>query len=123
MKSQGMTDQGMMCQPQAQQMADGSPMQKMMGCCPMMGKGMRGDMKPTSGGLFGSQVTPRMNLLVDDVRDYLVVQLDQLNNKRLKVGDVKADEKTITADIVTLDNSLVQRLGVDRRTGGIEYRN
>ena len=62
-----------------------------------------------------------MNLSLDEVRDYLAVQLDHLNNKRLKVGDV--DDKTITADIVTLDNSRVQRPGVNRRTGGIDYRN
>jgi hypothetical protein len=30
---------------------------------------------------------------------------------------------TITADIVTVDNSLVLRLKVDRHTGTIEYQN
>ena len=34
-----------------------------------------------------------------------------------------ADGGTITADIVTVDNSLVQRLKVDQRTGTIEYQN
>jgi hypothetical protein len=29
---------------------------------------------------------------------------------------------TITADIATVDNSLVQRLKVDRHTGAIEYQ-
>ncbi len=102
---------GMMC---------GKPQQSKMGCCPMMAK--MEDMG-NSGGIFGPRVTPSMNLSEQDVRDYLAVQLDQLNNKRLKIGDVKADDRTITADIVTVDNSLVQRLGVDRRTGGIEYKN
>jgi len=55
-----------------------------------------------------------------DVRGYLALQLDRLNNKRRKVGDVHAEDGTITADIVTVDNSLVQRLKVDRRTGAIE---
>ena len=41
----------------------------------------------------------------------------------LKVGDVRSDDGTITADIVTVDNSLVQRLRVDRHTGAIEYQN
>jgi hypothetical protein len=50
------------------------------------------------------------------------VQLERLNNKRLKVGEIKADNGTITADVVTVDNSLVQRLKVDRRTGAIEYQ-
>ena len=83
------------------------------------GEGMQGGM----GALFGSRVTPTMNLSVDDVRGYLAVQLDRLNNKRLKVGDIKADDGAITADIVTIDNSLVQRLKVNRHTGTIEYQN
>jgi hypothetical protein len=115
--------------------------QQMMGGCPMMGgmmgqgKGgmmgsgmmgpdmMQGGMAPGMGAVFGTHVTPMMNLSVEDVRGYLAVQLDRLNNKRLKIGDVKADDGNITADIVTLDNSLVQRLKVDRHTGAIEYQN
>jgi hypothetical protein len=85
-----------------------------------MGSGM---MQGQMGALFGSRVTPTMNLSVDDVRGYLAVQLDRLNNKRLKVGDIKSEDGTITADIVTIDNSLVQRLKVDRYTGAIEYQN
>ncbi len=71
--------------------------------------------------LFGSRVVPTMNLSVDDVRNYLSLRLDRLNNKRLKLGEVKADDRTITADVVTVDNSLVQRLKVDRHTGDIDY--
>jgi hypothetical protein len=73
--------------------------------------------------MFESRVTPMMNLSVEDVRGYRAVQLDRLNNKRLKVGDVKSDDGSITADIVTVDNSFVQRLKVDRHTGTIEYQN
>ncbi|EIG62837.1 hypothetical protein [Bradyrhizobium sp. WSM1253] len=89
----------------------------------MMGSGMMGGGGARSGmgELFGSRVTPVMNLSVDDVRGYLDAQLTRLNNKRLKIGDVKSDDATITADIVTVDNSLVQRLKVDRHTGAIEY--
>jgi hypothetical protein len=90
----------------------------------MMGSGMmQGGMGPGMGGLFGSRVTPMMNLSVEDMRGYLAVQLARLNNKRLKIGDIKSDDGTITADIVTIDNSLVQRLKVDRHTGAIEYEN
>ena len=85
-----------------------------------MGPGM---MQGGMGALFGSHVTPVMNLSTEDVRGYLNAQLDGLNNKRLKIGDIKADDGTITADIVTVDNSLVQRLKVDRHTGAIEYQN
>lgn len=66
---------------------------------------------------------PMMNLSAEDVRGYLDAQLDRLNNKRLKVGDVKSDDGTITADIVTVDNSLVRRLKVNPHTGAIGYQN
>ena len=56
--------------------------------------------------LFGSRVTPVMNLSPEDVRGYLGLQLQRLNNKRLKIGDLKSDDGTITADVVTVDNSL-----------------
>jgi hypothetical protein len=57
----------------------------------MMGSGMMGS-GTTQGGtpsggmgaLFGSRVTPMMALSIEDVRGYLGVQLDRLNNKRLK---------------------------------------
>jgi hypothetical protein len=90
----------------------------------MMPRGMGPGMtQGGKGALFGSRVTPIMNLSIEDVRGYLTSQLDGLNNKRLKVGDITADDGTITADIVTVDNSLVQRLKVDRHTGTIEYQN
>ena len=127
-----------------------NPQMQMMGGCPnagnmmgqgmqgmgsgMMGSGMMGSGMMGSGttqestpagmsALFGSRVTPMMALSVEDVRGYLGVQLDHLNNKRLKLGDIRSDDGTITADVVTLDNSLVQRLKVDRHTGAIEYQN
>src|SRR5262249_5937480 len=76
----------------------------------MMGSGMmQGGTRSGMGGLFGSRVTPIMNLSVEDVRGYLALQLERLDNKRLKLGDLKSDDKIITADIVTVDNSLVQR--------------
>jgi hypothetical protein len=105
-------------------MGDGRMGRGMMGGSGMMdgmmhhGSGMQGGMQSW----FGTRVRPVMNLSVDDVRGYLDQQVDRLGNKRLKVGEVKtADEGVITADIVTADNSLVQRLKVDRRSGDIEY--
>ena len=116
---QGMMGPGMM----GPGMMQGGMGQGMMGPG-MMGPGMmRGGMGAGTGALFGSRVTPMMNLSVEDVRGYLALQLDRLNNKRLKVGDINAEDGTITADIVTVDNSLVQRLKVDRRTGAIVYQN
>ena len=63
-----------------------------------------------------------MNLSAEDVRGYLAVQIDRLKNKRLKIGEIKVEDGTITADIVTVDNSLVQRLNVNRHTGAIDYQ-
>ena len=84
---------------------------------------MDGRMSGGMGGLFGSRVVPKMNLSADDVRSYLTAQIDRLGNKRLKVGSVNADTGNIIAEVVTVDNSLVQRMQVDRSTGTIEYEN
>jgi hypothetical protein len=149
MMGQGMTGSGQTGQQPGQPTMGGSPMMGgMMGPGMMQGGGMgpgmmqgggmgpgmmqgggmgpgmmQGGMGPGGSAIFGTRVTPMMNLSVDDVRGYLAVQLDRLNNKRLKVGDIKSEDGTITADIVTIDNSLVQRLKVDRHTGIIEYQN
>jgi hypothetical protein len=91
----------------------------------MMGMGpgsMQGSAAQGMASVFGSRVAPMMNLSVEDVQGYLTAQLDRLKNRRLKVGDVKTDAGTIIADVVTVDNSLVQRLKVDRHTGAIEYQ-
>jgi hypothetical protein len=97
----------------------GSEMMRQMGRGMMMGSGMMQGVV----GLFGSRATPVMNLSIEDVRGYLTLRLERLNNKRLKIGELKSDDGTITADIVTVDNSLVQRLKVDRHTGAIQYEN
>lgn len=134
-QEQGQRMHGTMGQQTDQPMMEGCPMMgsKMGQRGGMMGQGMGpgsmhggmgpGMMQGGMGALFGSRVTPMMNLSAEDVRGYLGGQLDRLDNKRLKVGDIKVDNGTITADIVTVDNSLVQRLKVDRHTGAIEYPN
>jgi hypothetical protein len=117
---QGGMGQGMMCPMMGSGMMQGGMMQGGMMGSGMMGSGM---MRGGMGALFGSRVTPMMNLSIDDVRGYLASQLDGLKNNRLKMGDIKGDDGTIIADIVTVDNSLVQRLKVDRHTGAITYEN
>jgi hypothetical protein len=63
--------------------------------CRMMAGMMQGRDSETAhggmGALFGSRVTQMMNLSVEDVRSYLALQLDRLNNKQLKIGNVTAD--------------------------------
>lgn len=57
-------------------------------------------------------------LSADDVRSILEQRVDRMGNDRLKVGDVKdKDDKTITAEIVTQDGSLVDRFEFDKTTG------
>jgi hypothetical protein len=89
-----------------------------------MGPGMmRQDSGPPMGGwsgLEGRRVMPMVQLSTDDVRGFLQRHLAALGNQRLKVGKIEAvDDDTITAEIVTVDDSLVERFEVDRHTGVI----
>jgi uncharacterized membrane protein len=57
-------------------------------------------------------------LTADQVRTDLERWLVQIGNPRLKIGNVtEKDSRTITADIVTVDNSLVEKIDIDRHTG------
>ncbi len=59
-------------------------------------------------------------LTVDEARSGLERWIAQNGNPRLKLGNVgEKDDRTITAEIVTVDNSLVQKLDIDRRTGTV----
>lgn len=107
----------------------------MMGKQGMPGAGMmapQGMMRPGMGspgasgaGLghgpgFGGRVVPAKDLTTDDVRHFLEHRLEWRGNKRLKVGEVKeADDAAIVAEITTVDDSLVERLEVDRHSGKI----
>lgn len=86
----------------------------MMGGAGMMGYGSRGhgDCPSAQKAAFGQDVT------VESVTKFLEGRLSHMGNDRLKVGEVKAtDDKTIVAEIVTQDGSLVQKLQFDRDTG------
>jgi len=55
---------------------------------------------------------------VDGVTARMERWLAVQNNDRLKLGKVvEVDDDTITAEIVTVDGSLVQKLAIDRHTG------
>ena len=85
----------------------------MQGYGPGYGPGMMQGYGP---GYYGRQ--GNLNLSTDDVKNYLERWIAAQGNTRLKVGEVKEkDETTIEADVVTKDNSLVQRFIVNRRTG------
>ena len=56
-----------------------------------------------------------------DIRRMMEAWLAQERNPRLKLGSITAKDANIfQADIVTRDNSLVQRFDVDRHTGAIQ---
>lgn len=58
------------------------------------------------------------DLSAEDVRKIIEGRLAWNGNKRLKVGEVtKKDDDTYLVDIVTVDDSLVERLEMDRKTG------
>jgi len=100
-----------------------------------MGSGMRGQMGP---GMMGSMGPGMMGygpgaqgdcpyakvaytdkkMTTADVTKFLEDRISHMGNKRLKVGEVTTkDDGAIIADIVTVDDSLVQRLEFDPKTG------
>ena len=68
---------------------------------------------------FGARVYPHITITVADVKAHFEKRLEQIGNKRLKLGDVKSADGKITADIDTVDNSLVERFSVDPESGAI----
>ncbi len=97
----------------------------MMGGAGMMGGGMMGGagmMGSGSGGhgdcSFAQKAALGQDVTIESVTKFLEQRLTHMGNDRLKIGEVKAtDDKTIVAEIVTLDGSLVQKLQFDRDTG------
>ncbi len=118
---QGMMGRGMMGGGQG--MMSGGMMGRMMNMMRgMMSQGMMGQSMMGQGAIGqGMRVVPSLNITVKDVRLFMEKRLERLGNKRLKLGAVKqANDRTITADIVTVDNSLVERFEVDRSTGWVK---
>ena len=59
-----------------------------------------------------------LNLTVEQVTRRFERRLAVSGNNRVKLGTVAEKDGTITVDIVTTDKGgLVQRLGIDRKTG------
>lgn len=85
-----------------------------MGLGHMMGPGFsrQGNVAP------GTMPSLRGKLDTDDVRQMMEYRLRWMDNPNIKLGKVEvSDTDTITAEIVTQDGSLVERLKVDRHTG------
>lgn len=84
-----------------------------MGYGPGMGMGYGGmPCAQQQGAAAGEDLGP------DDVKARMERWLAMQGNDRLKLGKIEAvDDDTITVEIVTVDDSLVQKLAVDRHNG------
>lgn len=129
MMGPGMMDHGMMGRGMMGHMGQGAmgqaqmPMAGMM--CPMMksmmGAGGHGKGHHRMGGpdiLYGIPENAQNEMTPDQVRGFLEKRLAHHGNPRLEVGDIVAEgDATITAEIVTVDGSLVQKLAFNRFPG------
>ena len=71
--------------------------------------------------MMGRRMTDR-KLDASEVERILSGMLAWHGNKRLKVGKVEAkDDNTVIAEIQTVDNSLVAKMVVNRKTGDMSY--
>ena len=89
----------------------------------MMGPGMQGGMMDpgTMGPMRALRVTPTVHITTDDVRHFLEHHLAQHGFEHLKVGEVtQTNQDTITADVVTTEDSVAIRLLIDTHTGWVK---
>jgi len=81
------------------------------------GMGMPGMMNG-QGILLGTPLGTPDEMTEDRVRAVLEQQLTNLGNPRLRLGEIgTASDGSITAEIVTVDGSLVQKLAFNRYPG------
>lgn len=112
-------EHGMMDPEMMMQMHGGASSGMMGGAAGGMGQGMMGGMGPM--GLCPMMMARTdKDLSAEQVRDILEGHIAWTGNKRLKVGSVKQkDEESYVAEVVTVDDSLVQRVEVNRSTGAM----
>ncbi|MEJ2621146.1 MAG: hypothetical protein P8163_13035 [Candidatus Thiodiazotropha sp.] len=69
-------------------------------------------------GKFGPAMTRALDLTADEAKTLVSARLIMQGNDRLKVGPViEKDADTYLVDIITVDNSLVRQVEVDRDNG------
>lgn len=110
-------EDGMMMDPQMRMRMHGGMGPGMMAG---RGPGMMGGGMGSTGLCAMMMAGADKDLSPEQVRDILEGQIAWTGNERLKVGGVEQkDEKTYVAEIVTVDDSLVQRVEVNRSTGAM----
>lgn len=90
----------------------------------MMGGGYGGMGMMGMGGSYGPCASEQgaLDLTAENVKDILEGKIAMHGNQNLKVGKVaKKDDDTYTAEIVTKDGSLFQRLEIGRKTGYMNH--
>ncbi len=118
MQGRGMPEGGM-----GQGMTGQMPMAGGMMMCPMMqmmGARSGMDMQSMMGAamLYGMPHGNAEEMTPERVRTFLEQRLEQHGNPRLKLGEIaSAADGSITAEIVTVDGSLVQKLAFNRYPG------
>lgn len=90
----------------------------------MMGRGTPGMTDPGNGYQYNPQYGPpyresQKPLEQKEARAILEDYLKSKRNPNLKLGKIKDDEYAFEAEIVTKDNSLVDRILIDKNTGGM----
>jgi len=120
--------QGWYC-PYCGQWTGGMMGRGMMGGCPgMMGGGMMGGQGMMGPGMMGGQgmmgpgygqqyQQPQKPLEEKDARTILENYINNMRNPNLKLGKIKDAGTAFEAEIVTKDNSLVDKVMVDKATG------
>ncbi|MET0029694.1 MAG: hypothetical protein ABW101_18835 [Candidatus Thiodiazotropha sp.] len=69
-------------------------------------------------GKKGQPMNRNLDLSADEAKTLVAARLIMRGNDRLKVGQVtEQDENTYLVDIVTVDDSLVRQVAVDRNNG------
>jgi hypothetical protein len=86
----------------------------------MMGRGMMGPgmMGPGYGQQYQQQYQQPQKMLEEkDAKDLIENYLKNMRNPNLKLGKMKDAGNTFEAEIVTKDNSMVDKIVVDKTTG------
>ncbi len=82
------------------------------------GNGMGSHMEGGKGSHMGKGMGGKMNLSAEEVKTLVEAKLIMRGNDRLKVGKVnQKDDQTYVVDIVTVDDSLVRQIEVDKNSG------
>jgi len=102
-------------------MGPGGMMGSGTGCCGMGGMGQsswsQGPWKDLRYNSLGTLIDPLNKKQAKEIADYYVAWM---GNPRLKVGDIDEKESVFEVSIVTNDNSLVNKLIIDKQTGSAQ---